>query len=691
MVANIKLDNINKAKTFELNGNLEEIRDSLSKLDFNSPGLHILNVQPGIGKTHLIKNLLKQKNSFLLVTGTHKLIDSEYDNLSAKHWKKFKKKCKIYDQVKKLHSSKVSIGMICRLNGCKKRECAYWRQFNTQKAVGPFHYLPTERVNYKTGKNKGKFKFKTLVLDESMQKSNKISLNLEEIENSLNVISKYIEIEDIKNKFLGNHSKSEMFDYIYEKQFYLYKLRNNALKRAIYLNFEDDVEKICLLDIYGLKKYYYYHSIHKDIENYSEPYFYHIFDLARQGIPIIILDASFDKNAFAIQLEKYRYEDSKIPRSKILNKELKSIDDININFHMTELSDTSRKIRRMDKNNYYYKKGLLNNNKVTENGSKTIDILRFFIDCLKRKYSNIGIITYKDMKHYFADLGETDYFFNLRGSNKLENTDALFIIGTPQNPPKDTVQNYNTLCITNIDPNSCYKRIYQRKDGEIELFDPKTNKRLKMLNGFTEKTPDPLRFEGYDDLQNEEKFFEQLEKKEIDFDVYYPLTEFDKQSFESEIYQTIHRGRPFINQKEIYVFGHIPKQIKSEFEVKTYDKKSTELYFRSSQFKGIYPLVLYNSIINLYQKNQCKSEDIAKALKIYKKDKKGYNTSFVTKIINGTISIQNIVRIDNELKINPKTTPKKIKRKFRALEDEEEFIDYCIYYIQHGSFIENNM
>ena len=95
----------------------------------------------------------------------------------------------------------------------------------------------------------------------------------------------------------------------------------------------------------------------------------------------------------------------------------------------------------MDKDNYYYKSGFIVGKEIRESGLATIDKLRTFIKKTKRKYSNVGIITYMDLTKYFADSGKTDYFFNLRGSNELEKSEAIFIIGTPQTNPKRLLMN----------------------------------------------------------------------------------------------------------------------------------------------------------------------------------------------------------------------------------------------------------
>ena len=48
--------------------------------------------------------------------------------------------------------------------------------------------------------------------------------------------------------------------------------------------------------------------------------FYPILDLARQGIPIIILDATFDEKQLQVLIGKYQKEEAEIPRERLIKK-----------------------------------------------------------------------------------------------------------------------------------------------------------------------------------------------------------------------------------------------------------------------------------------------------------------------------------------------------------------------------------
>lgn len=684
MVAKILIRKV-RIDRIALNGDLEDVRTCIKDIDFNIPGLSVLRLQPGVGKTYTAINILKERDSFLLVTGGHKLIRGEYDKLKAKPWVSFKDGCEVYSKVRKLDSCNVPKRMICRLQGCDQRKCFYWKQFNTKKAKAPYHFLTSDRVNNKDKK----FKFDYLALDESMKGNISLRMDKEKLKNIICVISKYESFEILNEKF-DVLNDEEMFFYVKSHSHRLTKIKYAALEEAINEKNWEDVKDISSFNVHDLMKFYYYRTIHPDMSSYSEPRMYHILDLARQGIPILLLDASFDEKAFQVIVGRYIYEEENISRSELLNQELNPITDINIRYYESHLKKPEKTIYRMDKDNFYYKRTFLNNNKeLTENGEKTIQKLREYIKKAKRKYHNIGIITYQDLMPHFADLGKNEYFFNLRGSNELSKVDALFIIGTPLSP-KEIVDDYNKLCMTNINKDDVYRRTFKKRDGKFVLMDKIKDKIYSTIKGgFEEKFPQPLLSKDFDGYENEKLFEKQYHRGEVDLAVWYSLPEYDHEFYTSEKYQAIHRARPFIENSQIYIFGDIPSEISEEFKVKSLDKENTDFFFNSSRFKGIYPHSLWHLIIEK-QENGYKSNQIAEKLKLYKDDvKKGYNTSFVTKITKGEVTLDDILKIDQFLKEDAYATETQIKRKYRTLKAGNEFIRYCIHYMVKGSHIQN--
>jgi hypothetical protein len=140
----------------------------------------------------------------------------------------------------------------------------------------------------------------------------------------------------------------------------------------------------------------------------------------------------------------------------------------------------------------------------------------------------------------------------------------------------------------------------------------------------------------------------------------------------------------------VYVFGDMPDQIKGEFIAENLDKKRTITYFKGSifsdnQFKGIYPLPLLKLINDTKIENSSlTSSDIAQKLKLYKKNKEsGYNTSLITKIIDGEISIKQITIIHKALR-NDIRDLNKIKKDSKV---DERFITDFLFYSTSGDFI----
>ena len=213
MVAKFNLDDMFNQGLFlspmNLGDNLEEVRSSICNFKLDETGIDILAFQAGVGKTHHINELLKNKKNYLLVTGSHQLLEGEYKDLKAKHWENFREKCVEYNaRVKKLHSSEVPIRYICQIQGCDKRKCPYWKQFNTPKAIAPYHFLTTDRVLDKNHI----FKFDMLLVDEAMDYGTNYTINEEVLNESIQSMGKYVDV-----KFLEELEWDEdIFDYLQE-------------------------------------------------------------------------------------------------------------------------------------------------------------------------------------------------------------------------------------------------------------------------------------------------------------------------------------------------------------------------------------------------------------------------------------------------------------------------------------------
>jgi hypothetical protein len=702
MVAKLIVKDCPSIEKINLGSSLDEVRANLATINFDQPGIHILKLQPGVGKTYRIKEFLKSQKSFLIATGSHKLLSGEYDELTSNHWYGFKHVCQKYKKVKKLKEHNVPIDLICFLQGCDKSKCEYWLQFRKRKVIAPYHFIPTNRVRNKT-KDKA-FKFKLLVFDEALDNYNTIKSYKEEIDALTAVIGKYVSIKDLINEFNGYFGTKKLPPIPLVVTINGRKIQ--AIEKAIGSKNWEDVAEIAKLDIYGLRKFIYYSNIYEGIDSYPEPYFYYAMDLALQGVPIVFLDATFDEKALKVLLGRYIYENKSIERSSLIDEKLGNLDDFKITIYESRLVNKDKIIYKMDMDNYYYRggffeKGSSRSGKVVDvvmpKAEKTIRQLREFIIRSKRKYASIGIVTYRSLMKEFNDLGATEYFHNLRGSNLIKNVDALFIIGSPENTT-DIVYDYNNLVLKDYKKERVVKLTYITKDGKYYM-----KRTIPATEGRPKRTiilPEPVKekkslphiydVDDPEDLSYFPGVFEEMKRKGVvDAYIYYKFPEFGFDKSESEKYQAIHRARPFENEVDIYIFGDVSEQVKKEFKIEYVDKMHTKFHF-IKHFRGIYPRPLYELINDTYFRNHTlKSADIARELNLYKnKEKKeGWNTSFVTAIINGSVNMKQINRIHHAINKNGPDNHKAIKRQLRGLKVDKEFINDCIYYAKEGNFV----
>lgn len=633
-----------------LGNDLETARNNLNKVNFEE-GINILALQPGVGKTYKIKHYLKDYDKWLITTPTYKLINNEYEEVlrmkGVSYWKGFHRGgCHKYSQgnsyvtnLKDYYDLNPSI--ICR-KSCSSEEkikCPYKKQFKEINKVIAVSFFYNTHLFYENGK----FKFDIAVIDEELTGYEELKLNLEEINKALHTIFAYIGYPeefpelDYRSDFLKIIEDKNLFSSQYDLEIanlIFYGIEDDQ-KAAIELVIKEenwkDLKVINKLNVQKLKKWLYYYSIYGEIKDYAEPNIYKIFDLARQGVKVIFSDASFSKKVFNKLFERYKFEDSKISRSELLKRfynidkgietpELS--DDFKINLYKSHIQDKNVVIYRMRNPKGYYKKDF----------DKIVPETRGFIKRVKRKYPNIGIISYEAMQNNFVDLGEYAYFKNLRGLNTFKDKEAFFIIGTYLENPESALKDYNLLFMEDMN-----------KLSNIPKCD---------------------------------------NSKELDFEQYscYLKT--------SELYQAIHRIRPFENpNKKIFVFGEVIDKIDKEFKVHKLIKSKTEEFFINN-YKGVYPRSLVTSLYTYCVNNpSARVSDIAKEFKLYKdSSKKVHNTKFITAVKNGKLNINDVNRINNAL-LEGINTVKGIKSKYRGLSADTELIEDCINYAKNGDFV----
>ncbi len=657
---------ITHKKHLELGSDLETARKNLESLDFEAD-INILALQPGVGKTHKIKNFLQENDNWVITVPIHKLIESEYDSIlkvkGTKLWKGFKKACPKYIKGnKRLRDLKSKYGLgtsiICRTVCYPKdwEKCTYKNQFkHTDKVVTVSAYYNTSYF-YKDDK----FKFDIAIVDEelsgyeliSTNKKEKNNVNKEEIDLALEKIyGEYIGFSDGFPDFYGPDFRPDFQKIIEDKNLFsnqfetemgsmvFYAMEDDqriALEQAIKDEKWEDVNTIKKLNIPKLKKWLYYYNIYGEIRDYGEPNIYKLFDLARQGVKVIFSDATFSEEIFNRILERYTFEDNKIPRSELFKKYINPEDleeepfkapkfskDVKINIYSSNLQNKENDVFWMWNTNQFTRGNI--NPEIPE-----------YIRKAKRRFTNVGIISYKelnDRKYPFEIIGEFIYFGGLRGVNSFEEKDAIFIIGTPFINSKKALKHYNALFVEN------------------------ENESIKL------------------DLKSEYR-------KELNFEYY------QRYLIESEIYQAIHRTRPFgKSNKTIFIFGNILSKIREEFKVLELNKEQTEQYFKE-KFKGVFPDSLLKSLFTYCIENpNLNVLDVAKKFRLYKDgSKSSYNTKFITAVKKGELNIEKAQKVTN-LILDGFETIEAIKKRHPKLELEDSILKSLLYYSKEGDFI----
>lgn len=631
-----------------LGEDLDTVRENLDNLKFVE-GINILSVQPGVGKTYKIRKELKNSNNFLITAPNHLLIKSEYEDIikmkDVSYWEGFDKKCPKYlegnKQIRKAHDElELFPNIICRkFCNMDRKKCPYKSQFYEAESTITVSTYYNTTLFY----DKGEFRYEIAVIDEELRNYDKLSLNHDEINIAIEKIYEIVnfpgadEFCDLKKDFFAILKNKNLFSNDNENEMGFLILFNieedqiSALNAAIEMRDWETVQIIEKLDFVILKKWLYYHSIYGEIRTYGEPAVYKLFDLARQGVKVVFSDATFSKKIFFELLKRYEHENLIIPREQLL----KRYNNSKSTFESPYMSETIP-IK-------LYTSKIEDKDFIVHNLWSGSNFHRFsipqeiptFLGKFRRKFPKMGIISYKQKKdRSFQDYSYYGPFVNfgaLRGTNTLKNNDLLVIIGTPT-PGPNVVDDYNNLFVKNQSENP--KPNFESKKSD--------------LNGF-------------------------------DF--------FKRYVIDSEIYQAIHRIRPFLNSdKKVFVFGFIPEEIGDEFRMIDVNKKET-IENIENNYAGFYPLALYGSLHYYATKNHdYNSEEIAKEFKLYRYHKQGYNTKFVNAIRNGEINFKAVKTINKALLLGLDSV-NKIKSKYKNLKIDDELIKYFIYYAKEGDFI----
>jgi hypothetical protein len=715
----------------ELDGNITDIQDSLNSIDyFSNPEIHIVKTHPGSGKSTAIKKQIKNLKKCLIITNSNKISDEEYKKPGLRIWKGFTEHPHRYKKAEELYSSSVPIGMIChKCPNNKKKNCSYKKQFiNAKKVVAHYNYLDKHHIHEQKNME-NRFKFENLVVDEDIWKTKDLKLNKEGIKEAMDVISEYV-IYNNSEKFISNLDSMRFPEY--EDDYF--KGLNNIKRSAIDLALKNpekdweaiknDLYKISKLNPYDIRKFFYYKTIYGDIESYPEPNLYYVFDIARQGVPVVLLDATFDEDIFQILFSRYCYEDETISRSVIISKEdLYPLKDIKTTFYTSNLKKVDANIYRMRKNHRFFNGPFFKDKKkvlLSPDGKAELKKFELVMKNLKRKYNVISIITTKDLikellRLKISDSRFIEQYWNLKGLNSMKDSDAIVLYGTPPFNFGKWLKKYNDIFLTDfkeedfekidyfLDNGHIYEKEFKNHLNDIKKYrkdveNSAPNKTIKaqlkknsenFLKSLTNAKKYPFEYK-YKDKNFEDKrkieFNKQNEKAFMDAYLYYTPLEYFNHEIESLIYQALMRARIYRREgtaPDIFMFCHVPDIVDLEFKLKYYDNKETTEFFEA-EFKGIYPLVIKENINQSTSKNVTK---IAKKLGIYVEGKKSLNVKLITAIKNN--SDKNIKKIDEGLK-NRLRKPMEFYDEYPALKKFQtkdnysfnEFLKDCIYQIE---------
>jgi hypothetical protein len=299
-----KIENIHiDTKTSKLDNKL------LLSIDFDSIlndgyKIIVLNHQPGIGKTYTVMNYIMEKSkhdksfTFFYFTDKHKTIDAHLERLhkdgnkddreiltTFAHWKGFGKICN-NETVEKYLELNLPREIIIKHFGLEDYLKKYEKQFeNAKRVFAPFYYLSDEHFL----NNPPKIVF----LDESITQIETYTFERKKIANGLKSLKappQYIE-----NAIKGNKEYFLKEDVIKNIKGLYHRRLISALE-----NDKKSLDEFKDFNPYKLEKYLQWSKIY-NYENdlYSFPLYYNALDVVTNGIPIVILDATFNKTLFS--------------------------------------------------------------------------------------------------------------------------------------------------------------------------------------------------------------------------------------------------------------------------------------------------------------------------------------------------------------------------------------------------------
>jgi len=491
----------------------------------------ILTGIPGVGKTKTIDELLRNnpdKKKIYLIT-SHKQLDERenfLEGLEVTHWYGMKRACPIKQEepIRTMLEVNAPTRWICQLCQSVKlisaNECPHIIQFQQPAniVIAPATYLFTEHVK--------KYDPDLVVVDDVVLMKNDLP-HLTTMRNYVHQLynlnaSDYNTLEELF-KAQGEGLKRYILHTIeprLKKGLQRLLMEGSKLSKEAARSVLLQIDPVQLLDWYRLSRIYGWQ------EEFSVPIPMPIFELSMENNREVIIVGAQINNAFlemlAKSFQKEHGEPIKLHYEKMtLDQPIakSSVFRVRSPKYSDAWFPTTTSITKNRRERQIIRQRI---ETILLSQEKPLSELK--VGIIKPKNAGLADFLPTPVGHY-AHIISLD-FGNLRGSNKLEHCDLLIVIGTYKVNIEGLAKNF--------------EKFYHRKSWTTEA--------AKQFDGGY-KYADP-------DLENFRRMVE-----------------------EYEMYQAIHRVRPALRQRRIYVFGLIPREIHEEFEVKdlTFEKDDEEV------------------------------------------------------------------------------------------------------------------
>ncbi len=527
----------------------------------------VLAHQPGVGKTHAVMEYMKTHPDAFYFTDRHDTIneiiaDMDISDYEYSHWQGFKRICEWRHAREGKSKYGLPVAVWCRL--CNRTNCRYKRQFNERERVfAPYEHLKTRHIKPYP---------RVAFFDEN-------KLDIETLSFDKKSVVDWMRTIDIDEGMVRQLKKG---DFTSSKRYRLGRsdvvARHHETLTAAYENDVPDKKMQRLLSHSAQEIWNYFDWARKydDYESdYHIPIYYHGFELAQEGVPLVFLDATFHRKFFRFLLEAYNGE---IGFNRDITVKIYKSAEENKNTNVYALRPRNRRPRQ----SFRYRR----------------DINEWLIPDLnhiKRIFGagNVGIIGHKNVVGYA--LINREYYGNLRSSNKLADKDALVILGTYEISEQDIQEDMAKLLykpLKKIKENAYSRRSRKRRNG-YTMHQESADGHMGGKNG---SRGEPI-YMG--------EWIQQL-------------------IFDNEMYQAYHRNRGLRNNRTIITYGLVPRKIDREFNVKKVYRNEEEEFWQNLEVQHPVGYVMrkLRAMVNDLEQGDA-ATPVARRYKIWKEGGRG--------------------------------------------------------------------